>query len=91
MRDVYDQFLAKFPLFFGYWRKYAEMEFNIAGTEAAEYVCIYPWTSIRTLAKLSGRFTSVVSRAYRILSTYGLLTVLSELRRITTPRSFESK
>ena len=42
MRDVYDQFLAKFPLFFGYWKKYAEMEFNIAGTEAAEYVGRFP-------------------------------------------------
>jgi len=45
MRDVYDQFLAKFPLFFGYWRKYAEMEFNIAGTEAAEYVCTNDYAS----------------------------------------------
>lgn len=37
-RDVYDRFLAKFPLFFGYWKKYADLEFSIAGTEAAEMV-----------------------------------------------------
>ena len=39
MREVYDRFLAKFPLFFGYWKKYADLEFSIAGTEAAEMVC----------------------------------------------------
>lgn len=37
-RDIYDRFLAKFPLFFGYWKKYADLEFAIAGTEAAEMV-----------------------------------------------------
>ncbi|KAL9049375.1 MAG: hypothetical protein Q9162_007254 [Coniocarpon cinnabarinum] len=37
-RGVYDRFLAKFPLFFGYWKKYADSEFSIAGTEAAELV-----------------------------------------------------
>lgn len=37
-RDIYDRFLAKFPLFFGYWKKYADLEFSIAGTEAAEMV-----------------------------------------------------
>ncbi len=38
-REIYDHFLAKFPLLFGYWKKYAELEFSIAGTEAAEMVC----------------------------------------------------
>ena len=37
-RDVYDKLLARFPLFFGYWKKYADLEFAIAGTEAAEMV-----------------------------------------------------
>ncbi|KAI9695753.1 MAG: hypothetical protein M1820_008425 [Bogoriella megaspora] len=37
-RQVFDRFLTKYPLFFGYWKKYAEREFNIAGTEAAEMV-----------------------------------------------------
>ena len=38
VREVYDRFLVKFPLFFGYWKKYADLEFSIAGTEAAEMV-----------------------------------------------------
>ncbi|KAI9854568.1 MAG: hypothetical protein M1824_000275 [Vezdaea acicularis] len=37
-REVYDRFLAKFPLLFGYWKKYGDLEFSIAGTEAAEMV-----------------------------------------------------
>ncbi|BFZ62748.1 hypothetical protein YB2330_003858 [Saitoella coloradoensis] len=37
-RTTYDRFLARFPLLFGYWRKYAETSFTIAGTEAAEMV-----------------------------------------------------
>ena len=37
-REVYDKFLARFPLFFGYWKKYADLEFAIAGTEVAEMV-----------------------------------------------------
>ncbi len=38
-RSIYDRLLARFPLFFGYWKKYADLEFSIAGTEAAEMVC----------------------------------------------------
>lgn len=38
VRNVYDCFLAKFPLFFGYWKKYADLEFSIGGTETAEMV-----------------------------------------------------
>ncbi|EXJ81408.1 hypothetical protein A1O3_07700 [Capronia epimyces CBS 606.96] len=38
IRDIYDRLLSKFPLFFGYWKKYADLEFSIAGTEAAEMV-----------------------------------------------------
>ncbi|KAG6041287.1 hypothetical protein E4U41_005115 [Claviceps citrina] len=37
-RDAYDRFLHKFPLLFGYWKKYADLEFNIAGPESAEMV-----------------------------------------------------
>jgi pre-mRNA-processing factor 39 len=37
-RAVFDRFLAKFPLLFGYWKKYADLEFSLAGTEAAEMV-----------------------------------------------------
>jgi pre-mRNA-processing factor 39 len=39
-RAIFDRFLAKFPLFFGYWKKYADLEFSIAGTESAEMACI---------------------------------------------------
>lgn len=38
VRHAYDRFLAKFPLLFGYWKKYADMEFSVTGTEAAEMV-----------------------------------------------------
>lgn len=38
VRNVYDCFLNKFPLFFGYWKKYADLEFSIGGTETAELV-----------------------------------------------------
>ncbi|KAL1976646.1 hypothetical protein VTN31DRAFT_2928 [Thermomyces dupontii] len=38
VRSAYDRFLAKFPLLFGYWKKYADLEFSVAGTEAAEMV-----------------------------------------------------
>ncbi|GAB1191785.1 hypothetical protein BDV32DRAFT_115864 [Aspergillus pseudonomiae] len=38
VRNVYDRFLAKFPLLFGYWKKYADLEFSITGTEAADMV-----------------------------------------------------
>jgi pre-mRNA-processing factor 39 len=38
VRDSYDRFLLNFPLLFGYWKKYADLEFAIAGTEAAEMV-----------------------------------------------------
>lgn len=37
-RAVYDRFLARFPLLFGYWKKYADLEFSVAGTEAADMV-----------------------------------------------------
>jgi pre-mRNA-processing factor 39 len=39
IRQIYDALLRKFPLFFGYWKKYADLEFTLAQTEAAEIVC----------------------------------------------------
>lgn len=39
-RQAYDALLHKFPLLFGYWKKYADTEFNIAGPESAEMVRI---------------------------------------------------
>ena len=40
-RAIYDRFLARFPLMYAYWKKYADLEFAIAGTEAAELVRTY--------------------------------------------------
>jgi hypothetical protein len=37
-REAYDRFLARYPLFYGFWKRYADMEFAIAGPEAAEMV-----------------------------------------------------
>ncbi|KAJ8607626.1 hypothetical protein MRB53_040145 [Persea americana] len=37
-RATYDRFLAKFPLFYAFWKRYADLEFTIAGTEAAESI-----------------------------------------------------
>ena len=48
-RDAYDRFLAKFPLLFGYWKKYADLEFSIGGTEAAEMVRPRKVTTGRTI------------------------------------------
>lgn len=54
VRDVYDRFLARFPLFYGYWKKYADLEFSIAGTESAEYVrtTVFPPLSTLTIVDL---------------------------------------
>lgn len=60
-RDVYDRFLAKFPLLFGYWKKYADLEFSIAGTEAAEMVGL----NTRSSLLLSLRFTLTLPRSTR--------------------------
>ncbi|EKD17243.1 pre-mRNA-processing factor 39 [Drepanopeziza brunnea f. sp. 'multigermtubi' MB_m1] len=51
-RSAYDRFLAKFPLLFGYWKKYADLEFSIAGTEAAEMVYERGVASIATSVDL---------------------------------------
>lgn len=47
-RDAYDRFLFKFPLLFGYWKKYADLEFNIAGPESAQMVCLHRCETSRT-------------------------------------------
>jgi pre-mRNA-processing factor 39 len=38
LRQVYDSFLEKFPLCFGYWKKYADAENTISGPDIAEKV-----------------------------------------------------
>ncbi|KAK9480543.1 hypothetical protein V1514DRAFT_340941 [Lipomyces japonicus] len=37
-RSVFDAFLKKFPLLFGYWKRYADIEFSITGSEGSELV-----------------------------------------------------
>ncbi|KAK9458642.1 uncharacterized protein V1516DRAFT_697545 [Lipomyces oligophaga] len=37
-RKVFDEFLAKFPLLFGYWKRYADFEFMVAGSDASEEI-----------------------------------------------------
>ena len=56
LRDAYDRFLLKFPLLFGYWKKYADLEFNISGPESAEmvsYILISPPRSESEFADFS--------------------------------------
>lgn len=38
LETVYDNFLQKFPLCFGYWKKYADWELAIHGEQGAEKV-----------------------------------------------------
>lgn len=88
VRTVYDRFLAKFPLFFGYWKKYADLEFSIAGTEAAEMVFKAP----ALCDKANGdRSMSAVSQVSRTLSISGQIIAPLKLRPATIPTLFESK
>ncbi|KAK9377514.1 uncharacterized protein V1513DRAFT_456353 [Lipomyces chichibuensis] len=38
IRILFDAFLRKFPLLFGYWKRYADIEFAVAGSDAAEVI-----------------------------------------------------
>lgn len=92
-RSIYDRFLAKFPLFFGYWKKYADLEFAIAGTEAAEMVrYIHSATNTYTrFADSRSRSMSAVLLALASRSISGPTTAVSRSRQRTTIASFESK
>ena len=76
-RAVYDLFLAKFPLFFGYWKKYADLEFSIAGTEAAEMVRPQ-LLHCESMSLTERRSTSEVSLASQPQSTCGPTTAPSK-------------
>lgn len=39
-RAAIDALLKKYPLYYGYWMRYAKWEFRIGGTEASEFVSI---------------------------------------------------
>ncbi|KAI5294499.1 hypothetical protein KEM52_003874 [Ascosphaera acerosa] len=62
-RQIYDQFLAKFPLLFGYWKKYADLEFAIAGVEAAEVIYERGVASIPTSVDLWTNYCSFKAEA----------------------------
>jgi hypothetical protein len=80
-REAYDLFLARYPLFYGFWKRYADMEFAIAGPEAAEMVST---SSMNTLKHADTcRSTSAASLASAFPSTYGPTTAASRLRRTT--------
>jgi hypothetical protein len=79
----------KFPLFFGYWKKYADLEFSIAGTEAAEMVRASPGAKVHML-KLS-RFMNAASQASSIPQTCGQTTAPSRPKLATIQISSESK
>ncbi|KAK9238305.1 hypothetical protein V1525DRAFT_401668 [Lipomyces kononenkoae] len=38
IRILFDTFLRKFPLLFGYWKRYADIEFSVAGSDASEAI-----------------------------------------------------
>lgn len=83
-RSVYDRFLAKFPLFFGYWKKYADLEFSIAGTESAEFVSLSPFrASTRGLADMTARYMSAESQVSPFPLTCGSITVVSRPKLAT--------
>ena len=105
-RGVFDRFLARFPLLFGYWKKYADLEFSIAGTEAAEMVCFFlpfclfaflPGTARginRRRLMLAGficRYMSVESLVLPTLSIYGQTIAISKSRLAMIPMLSESK
>jgi len=60
-RTTMDTLLSKYPLFFGYWIRYAEWEFRIAGTEAAEYVSALLQRDVVTALTSMFRFTNAAS------------------------------
>ncbi len=51
LESVYDNFLAKFPLCFGYWKKYSDWELAVHGDEGAEKVLLYSIYLIKTSSK----------------------------------------
>jgi pre-mRNA-processing factor 39 len=61
-RETFDYLLARFPLFFGFWKKYADLEFTIGGPEAAEMVS--PICTMRSSTALTAnRYMSEASLA----------------------------
>jgi hypothetical protein len=83
-REAYDRFLARYPLFYGFWKRYADLEFAIAGTEAAEMVRTTCPEYTKTALTL-GRSMSAASLASAFPLTSGPTTVASRSRPTTNP------
>jgi hypothetical protein len=90
IRSIYDRLLGKFPLFFGYWKKYADLEFSIAGTEAADMVNIASINYMMSVDWLD-RFMSAEWPASPTLLTCGPTTVPSRPKPAMIRKSLESK
>ncbi|KAJ3204814.1 hypothetical protein HDU67_009296 [Dinochytrium kinnereticum] len=58
LRTVYDHFLAKFPLCFGYWKKYADWELSLEGDDKAESIYERGVASIHNSVDLWTHFAS---------------------------------
>ena len=66
LRTVYDHFLGKFPLLFGYWKKYADWEALMAGPESAVAVYERGVTSIHNSVDLWVFYLSyTMEKAYK--------------------------
>ncbi|KAJ3151446.1 proteasome regulatory particle base subunit, partial [Irineochytrium annulatum] len=81
LRMVYDHFLAKFPLCFGYWKKYADWAMILEGPEGAEKVyergvasihnSVDLWTHYCTFKMENGDEESVRALFYRASEAVG--------------------
>jgi len=89
-RDIYNALLSKFPLFYGYWSRWATFEFNISGPEAAEYVRQLPPHVHVSLAD-EHRCMREVSPQLVTLLTYATHTASSEWRPVMMSTLSESK
>ncbi|KAI9005438.1 hypothetical protein CLU79DRAFT_595778 [Phycomyces nitens] len=60
VETIYDSFLTKFPLCFGYWKKYADWELNIHGADEAEKVYERGVSAIRNSIDLWNHYCDFV-------------------------------
>ncbi|KAH6648463.1 pre-mRNA-processing factor 39 [Truncatella angustata] len=79
LRDAYDRFLLKFPLLFGYWKKYADLEFNISGPESAEMIYERGCASITNCVDLWASYCS-----FKMETTHNPLLVRELFERAAT-------
>ena len=88
-RDIYNALLSKFPLFYGYWSRWATFEFNISGPEAAEYV--RQLLSLVHLLADEHRCMKEASPQLATLLTFATHTASSKWRPAMTSTLSESK